>query len=63
MRKNIRPKLVSAVEGSRITGLQPETLRRLAWERKIRSFKVLGALRFKPEDLEALIQERPVLSR
>ncbi len=63
MKKDTRPNLVSAVEGSRITGLRPDTLRRLAWERKIRSFKVRGALRFKPKDLEALIHERPAISR
>ncbi len=33
----------------------------VAWERRIRNFKVLGALRFKRSDLEALIVERPAL--
>ncbi len=54
-------RLLSAEEGSQITGLHPTTLRRLAWQRRIRSCKVLGALRFKRCDLEALIQERPPL--
>jgi len=49
---------LTANEGALITGLHPSTLRRMAWERKIRSFKVLGALRFKRSDLEALIVER-----
>jgi len=50
---------LTANEGALITGLHPSTLRRMAWERKIRSFKVLGALRFQRSDLEALIVERP----
>ena len=50
---------LTANEGALITGLHPSTLRRMAWERRIRSFKVLGALRFKRDDLEALIVERP----
>jgi len=51
--------LLTANQGYLITGLQPSTLRKMAWERRIRSFKVLGALRFKRSDLEALIVERP----
>ena len=51
--------LLTASEGALVTGLSPNTLRRMAWERSIRSFKVLGALRFKRSDLEALIVERP----
>ena len=54
-------KLLSAKEAAELTGLNPSTLRKLAWQRKIRSFKVLGALRFKNSDLEALIVERPAL--
>jgi len=50
---------LTANEGSLITGLHPSTLRKMAWERRIRSFKILGALRFKRADLEALIVERP----
>ena len=55
-------KLITAEEGSAITGLSPSTLRKLAWQRRIRSFKVLGALRFRRSDLEKLIVERPVAS-
>ncbi len=52
-------KLLTAEEASELTGLSPNTLRKLAWQRRIRSFKVLGALRFKRSDLEKLIVERP----
>ncbi len=52
---------LTADEAAVITGLKPATLRRLAWERRIRSFKVLNALRFKRSDLEELIVERPAL--
>ena len=52
-------RLYSAHQAAEITGLSPTTLRRLAWQGKIRSFKVLDALRFKKEDLEDLIVERP----
>ena len=52
-------KLLSAEEASELTGLHPATLRKLAWQRRIRSYKVLNALRFKESDLEALIVERP----
>ncbi len=50
---------LTADEAAQITGLHPTTIRKLAWERKIRSFKVLGAVRFKRSDLEQLIVERP----
>ena len=52
-------KLVSAEEAAAITGLHPATLRKLAWQRRIRSFKVLRSLRFRRGDLEELIVERP----
>ncbi len=52
-------KLITAEEASELTGLSPNTLRKLAWQRRIRSFKVLGALRFKRSDLEELVVERP----
>jgi hypothetical protein len=55
--------LVSAAEGEAITGLRRETLRKWAWQRKIRSFKVLGALRFSRNDLEKLILERPPIQK
>ena len=50
---------LTAKEGYLITGLRPATLRKMAWEGRIRSFKVMGAVRFKRADLEALITERP----
>ena len=59
MSEILAEKLLSATDGAELIGLQPTTLRRLAWQRKIRSFKVLGALRFRRSDLEALIEERP----
>ncbi len=52
-------KLLSAEEAALITGLHPSTLRKLAWQRRIRSFKILGALRFRQEDLQELVVERP----
>ncbi len=52
-------KLLSADEAAELTGLHPATLRKMAWQRRIRSFKVLGALRFKQSDLKELIVERP----
>jgi len=50
---------LTADEGYLITGLRPATLRKMAWEGRIRSFKIMGAVRFKRADLEALIVERP----
>lgn len=50
---------LTAEQAAQIVGLRPATIRKLAWERKIRSFKILGALRFKRKDLEELIVERP----
>ncbi len=52
-------KLLTANEASEFTSLNVSTLRKLAWQRRIRSYKVLGALRFKRADLEQLITERP----
>jgi hypothetical protein len=50
--------LVSAREGHQLTGLQPQTIYRLARQGRIRSFRVLkGALRFDRRDLLALVQE------
>ena len=57
----MKEKLLTADEAAAITGLHPSTLRKMAWQRRIRSFKVLGALRFKRSDLEALVLERPAL--
>ncbi len=56
-------KLLNAGEVADLTGLSPSTIRRMAWQRRIRSFKVLGAVRFKRADLEAIIVERPALER
>ncbi len=55
--------LLTAEQAARVTGLSPATLRKLAWQRRIRSFKVLGALRFKRSDLEELIVERPAIGQ
>ena len=56
-----KDKLLTAKEAAEVTGLHPATMRKLAWQRRIRSFKVLGSLRFKRSDLEELIVERPAL--
>ena len=56
-------RLIDANEGAIFTGLRPETIRKLASQGKIRSFKVLGALRFRQEDLQKLITERPERSK
>ncbi|MDA2926320.1 helix-turn-helix domain-containing protein [Acidobacteria bacterium AH-259-G07] len=56
---NLKERFLTAEQAAEITGLHPSTLRKLAWQRRIRSFKVLGCLRFKREDLERLIVERP----
>lgn len=51
--------LVDASEGKRLTGLEKQTLYKLAREGQLRSFKVLGrSLRFDREDLIALVQEQ-----
>ena len=51
--------LMTAKEAAELTGLHEATIRKMAWQRRIRSFKVLNALRFKRSDLEELIVERP----
>lgn len=58
MSEILAEKLLSAIDAAELVGLQPTTLRKLAWQRKIRSFKVLGALRFRKSDLEAMVSER-----
>ena len=55
----IDKRYLTADEASAVTGLRPGTLRKLASQRRIRSYKVLGALRFREEDLEQLVIERP----
>ena len=56
----LKEKLLSAVDGAELVGLQPTTLRKMASQGKIRSFKVLGALRFRRSDLAKLVVERQV---
>lgn len=58
-KENQMEKLLSAKEAAELTGLHPATLRKMAWQRRIRSYKVLGALRFRKSDLEGMITERP----
>ena len=59
---NTTQDLVDVNEGSRLTGLDKATLYKIARERRIRSFKVLGtALRFERADLLKLVQERPAV--
>ncbi len=58
---NLEERFLTAEQAAKFTGLHPSTLRKLAWQRRIRSFKVLGTLRFQREDLEELIVERPAL--
>ena len=53
--KELAEQLLTAEEAAGLTGLHAATLRKMAWQRRIRSFKVLGALRFKRSDLEELI--------
>ncbi len=55
----MKEEYISAEEAAKLIGLHPATLRKLAWQRRIRGFKVLGALRFKRSDLEELVVERP----
>ena len=55
-------RLLTATQAAELTGLSPATLRKMAWQGRIRSFKVLGAIRFKQRDLEELIVERPARS-
>ncbi len=50
---------ITAEQAAKVTGLHPTTIRKLAWQRRIRSFKVLGAVRFKRSDVEKLVVERP----
>ena len=51
--------LIDVADASRLTGLDKTTLYRLARERRVRSFKVLGtAVRFERADLLKLVEER-----
>jgi excisionase family DNA binding protein len=51
--------LIDANEAARITGLQPPTIRKLAYQGRIPAYRVLGALRFRRADVSALVVERP----
>lgn len=52
--------LVDVNEAARVTGLNPQTIYRLARQGRIRSFKVLRhRIRFERTDLAALIEESP----
>lgn len=52
--------LIDITEAARLTGLAKSTIYKLARERTLRSFKVLGtALRFDRADVVNLVQERP----
>jgi len=52
--------LVDVNTAARITGLDKTTLYRLARERRVRSFKVMGTVvRFERTDLMKLVEERP----
>ncbi len=48
-----REKLINAIQAAEMVNLKPQTIRRHAWQRKIRSYLVAGTLRFKPSELEA----------
>lgn len=50
--------LLTVAEAARLVGLAPATLYKLAYQRRIRTFKVLGALRFARADLSSLVVER-----
>jgi hypothetical protein len=59
----MRPQeLIDIHEAERVTGLDKSTLYKLSREGRVRSFKVLNALRFERADLLALITERPASS-
>ena len=52
--------LVDVNTAARITGLDKTTIYRLARERRVRSFKVMGTVvRFERTDLMKLVEERP----
>jgi excisionase family DNA binding protein len=52
--------LVDVNEASRLTGLNPQTIYRLARKGRIRSFTVLRrAVRFDRNDLQLLVARRP----
>jgi excisionase family DNA binding protein len=52
--------LIDINEASRLTGLDKATLYKLARQGRVRSYKVLAALRFERADVLALVQERAI---
>jgi hypothetical protein len=54
--------LVDVSKAATLTGLAPATLYKLARQRRLRSFKVLNALRFSKADLAELVIERPPIA-
>ncbi len=55
----MKRELLTSAQAAEYTSLALATLRKMAYERKIRTFKVLNCVRFLKEDLDALIVERP----
>lgn len=54
--------LVDVNEAMRLTGLQQHTLYKLARQRRLRTFRVLGrAIRFDRDDLLGLVREQPAV--
>jgi excisionase family DNA binding protein len=49
--------LIDANEAAKLTGLAKPTIYKLAHERRLRSFRVLSALRFDRADVLALVKE------
>ena len=43
----MKEEYISAEEAAKLIGLHPATLRKLAWQRRIRSFKVLARIMHK----------------
>ena len=52
--------LVDIAEAERITGLDKSTIYKLGRSGRLRSYKVLTALRFNRADLQALVRERVI---
>lgn len=50
--------LIGTTQAAELIGFSVHTLRKWAWQRKIRSYMVGGELRFKKSDLEAFVIER-----
>ena len=52
-------KFLTVREAAEYLSLSESTLKRWAWLRQIRTFKIGGAVRFRKSDLEERIIERP----